>query len=183
MLNVEVQLDVKLDPAIDDRRSLIGPLGSLLATLFAVAALHAENASTKDQRLSIEKPIKSCQGFLLTKSNGLISATRSFRRPQLHTIAARREFAFLGKGPRNGISSRKRGRVKVGSTAQAARWLAQSLSALGCFSKMLRRVWRWYTATTTVLMRVPYRRFPLQTSGNRGTFSAPVSSRISSHIA
>ena len=81
MLNVEVQLDVKLDPAIDDRRSLIGPLGSLLATLFAVAALHAENASTKDQRLSIEKPIKSSRGFLLTKSNGLISATRFFRQP------------------------------------------------------------------------------------------------------
>ena len=48
MLNVEVQLDVKMDPAIDDRRSLIGPLGSLLATLFAVAALHAEDASTND---------------------------------------------------------------------------------------------------------------------------------------
>ena len=81
MLNVEVQLDVKMDPAIDDRRSLIGPLGSLLATLFAVAALHAENASTKDQRLSIEKPIKSCRGFLLTKSGGLISIIRSFRQP------------------------------------------------------------------------------------------------------
>ena len=168
---------------INDRCSQIGPLGSLLATLFAVAALHAENASTKDQRLSIEKPIKSCQGFLLTKSNGLISATRSFRSPQLHTIAARREFAFLSKKPRNGISSRKRGRVKMGSTAHAARWLAQSLSALGCFSKMLRRVCRWYTATTTVLTRVPYRRFPNRTSGNGGRFSAPVSSSISSQIA
>jgi hypothetical protein len=30
MLNVKVQLDVKMDPAIDDRRSLIGPLGSYL---------------------------------------------------------------------------------------------------------------------------------------------------------
>ena len=121
MLNVKVQLDVKMDPAIADRCSLIGPLGSLLATLFAVAALHAENASTKDPRLSIEKPIKSCQGFLLTKSNGLISATRLFRQPLLHAITAGRESAFLGNTPRNGISSRKRGRVKVGSTAQAAR--------------------------------------------------------------
>jgi hypothetical protein len=93
------------------------------------------------------------------------------------------EFAFLGKTPRNGISSRKRGQVKMGSTAQAARWLAQSLSALGCFSKTLRRICRWYTATTTVLMRVPYRRFPIRTSRNGGSFSAPVSSRISSQIA
>jgi hypothetical protein len=73
--------------------------------------------------------------------------------------------------------------VKRGSTAQAARCFKQSLSALGCSSKTLRRVCRWYTATTTVLMRVPYRQFPIRTSGNGGTFSAPVSARISSPIA
>jgi hypothetical protein len=72
---------------------------------------------------------------------------------------------------------------KRGSTAHAARWLAQSLSALGCFSESLKQGCRWYTATTTVLMRVPYRRFPNRTSGIGGTFSAPVSSRISSQIA
>ena len=168
---------------INDRRSLIGPLRSLLATLFAVAALHAENASTRDQRLSIEKPIKSCQGFLLTKSNGLFSATRLFRQPLLHAITAGREFAFLGKTPRNGISSRKRARVKMGSTVQAARYFSQSLSALGRFSESLKQGCRCYTATTTVLMGVPYRRFPIRTSGNGGTFSAPGFSRIWAPIA
>ena len=64
--------------------------------------------------------------------------------------------------------------MKRGSSAQAARCLAQSLSAVGCFSKTLRRVCRWYTATTTVLMRVPYRRFLNRTSGNGGKFPAPV---------
>jgi len=58
---------------------------------------------------------------------------------KLRTNAPRREFAFLGKTPRNGISSRKRGRVKRGSTAHAARCLSQSLSALGCFSETLKR--------------------------------------------
>ena len=42
----------------------------------------------------------------------------------------------------------------MGSTAQAARCFTQSLSALGCFSETLKRGCRWYTATTTVLMRV-----------------------------
>jgi hypothetical protein len=168
---------------INDRRSLIGPLRSLLATLFAVAALHAENASTRVQRLSIEKPIKSCQGFLLTKSNGLFSATRLFRQPLLHAITAGREFAFLGKTPRNGISSRKRARVKMGSTVQAARYFSQSLSELGRFSESLKQGCRCYTATTTVLMGVPYRRSPIRTSGNGGTSSAPVFSRIWAPIA
>ena len=50
MLNVEVQLDVKMDPTINDRdqRSPLPyrTLGELLATLLAVAAVHAEDAST-----------------------------------------------------------------------------------------------------------------------------------------
>jgi hypothetical protein len=33
---------------------------------------------------------------------------------------------------------------------------------------------RWYTAATTVLMRVPYRQFSILTSEKGGTFSAPV---------
>ena len=52
--------------------------------------------------------------------------------------------------------------------------LQQKTEAGGC---------RWYTATTTVLMQVLYRRFPIRTSGNRGTLSAPVSPRISSRFA
>ena len=163
---------------INDRRPLIGPLRSLLATLFAVAALHAENASARDQRLSIEKPIETCQGFLLTKSNGLFSATRLFRQPLFHAITAGREFAFLGKTPRNGISSRKRARVKMGSTVLAARYFTQSLAALGRFSESLKQGCRCYTATTTVLKGAPYRRFPIRTSGNEGTLSAPVSSAL-----
>ena len=59
--------------------------------------------------------------------------------------------------PRNGISSRKRARVEMGSTVQAARYFSQSLSALGRFSESLKQGCRCYTATTTVLMGVPYR--------------------------
>lgn len=92
---------------------------------------------------------------------------------KLRTNAARRGFPFLGETPRNGISSRKRGRVKMGSTFQVARCFTQSLLALGRFSESLKQGYRCYTATTTVLMRVPYRRFPNRTSGNGGTFPAP----------
>lgn len=67
-------------------------------------------------------------------------------------------------------------------TAQAVRCIAQSLSALGCFSESLKRGCRWYTATTTVLMQVRYRRFTILTSRNRGRFSAPVSSPMSTQI-
>lgn len=59
MPNVEVQLGVKMDPrsTIDAPAARI--LRRLVATLLAVAAVHAEDASTKDQCLSIEKPDNS----------------------------------------------------------------------------------------------------------------------------
>lgn len=69
MPNVEVQLGVKMDPrsTIDAPATRI--LRRLVATLLAVAAVHADDASTKDQCLSMEKPINCCRAFLLTRPN------------------------------------------------------------------------------------------------------------------
>ena len=59
MLNVEVQLGVKMDPrsAIDVPAARI--LGRLLATLVAVAAVHAGDARANEPALSIENPVNS----------------------------------------------------------------------------------------------------------------------------
>jgi len=47
-------------------------LRHLVATLVAVAAVHTDDANTKDQCLSMENPFNSCRAFLLTKANELI---------------------------------------------------------------------------------------------------------------
>jgi len=59
MLNVEVQLSVKMDPrsVIDAPAARI--LGRLVATLVAVAAVHAGDARIKEPALSIENPVNS----------------------------------------------------------------------------------------------------------------------------
>ncbi len=74
-------------------------------------------------------------------------------------------------GPRND-ADRVGQEVRIDGSGRAL--LYTILSALGYFSETLKRGCRWYTATATVLMRLPYRRFPIRTSGNGGTFSAPV---------
>jgi hypothetical protein len=55
--------------------------------------------------------------------------------------------------------------------------LTISLGA-GCSNGVLEPGCRWYTATTTVLMRGLYRVSERQTSGNGGTISAPVSAKF-----
>jgi hypothetical protein len=59
MLNVEVQLGVKMDPrsTIDAPAARI--LRRLFATLVAVAAVHAGDARTNEPALSIENPVIS----------------------------------------------------------------------------------------------------------------------------
>lgn len=100
MLNVRGSAGYEDGSSISDRGSLLRTLGSLLATLLAVAAFNAGDASTQDPHLSIEKPNKSCQAFLLTNPDNLLSVKVSLRAtPYCNRCPFRRNPDFWGKRP------------------------------------------------------------------------------------
>jgi len=69
MLISEDQLGVKMGPRSVIDAPAARTLRRLVATLLAVDAVHADDASTKDQCLSMVKPINCCRAFLLTRPN------------------------------------------------------------------------------------------------------------------